>query len=117
MSLTTFLHRAKNSESIEFDEVIAIITEHYHYEPTEFSSGLADKKLVNAAGTNEGSCKIFAFAQLNKLNQEQTLNLFGDYYYNEVLRAPTETGHQNIKNFILDGWHGIDFSQPALTLK
>jgi len=73
--------------------------------------------LVNQAGTNEGSCKIFAFAQLNQLNQQQTLNLFGDYYRLDVLNNPDGTGHQNIRNFMQFGWDGIRFNGEALTAK
>lgn len=117
MSLTTFIQKAKNKESLQFDETIAIITENYTYQPSEFSNGSDKEKVINAAGTNEGSCKIFSFAKLNQLDQQQTLNLFGDFYHKEVLSDPTGTSHQNIRNFMHFGWEGIDFSQQALTLK
>ncbi len=117
MSLSEFLKQIKNNETVSFDQTIAIITENYIYQPTEFSNGLADNQLINAAGSNEGSCKIFAFAQLNKLNQQQTLNLFGDFYRLDVLEDPAGKGHQNIRNFMQYGWEGIHFKQPALTAK
>lgn len=117
MSLTTFLQRVKNNEILQFDETISVITENYNYQPTGFSNGLGDDKVMNAAGTNEGSCKIFAFAQLNLLDQQQTLNLFGDFYHKDVLQDPTGTNHQNIRRFMRDGWKGIVLSQRALTLK
>lgn len=117
MSLTTFLKKVKNNETLQFDETISVITENYHYEATGFSNGLGDTKVINEAETNEGSCKIFSFAQLNLLDQQQTLNLFGDFYHKDVLQNPTGTNHPNIRNFMRDGWKGVVFSQPALTLK
>jgi len=117
MSLTTFLQKVKNNEMLQFDETISVITENYHYQPTGFSNGLDDDKVINVAGTNEGSCKIFAFAQLNQLDQQQTLNLFGDFYHKEVLQDLAGTNHQNIRTFMRYGWKGIMFAEPALTLK
>ena len=54
-------------EQVEFKEVMAAISANYHYQPCTFSNG----ELVNRAGTNEGSCKIFAFEnQIIYLNQQ-----------------------------------------------
>ncbi|MGZ4970825.1 MAG: HopJ type III effector protein [Methylobacter sp.] len=117
MSLASFLEKVKNNENVGFDETIAVITENYQYQPTEFSNGLDEKLLVNQAGANEGSCKIFAFAGLHQLDKQQTLNLFGDYYRIDVLNAPDGTGHQNIRNFMQYGWDGISFKGVALTAK
>ncbi len=117
MSLALFLQRVKNNEDISFDQTITIITENYSYLPIEFSNGLSESKLINTAGTNEGSCKIFAFAQINQLNQQQTLNLFGDFYRKDVLDDPTGDGHQNIRNFMQFGWEGINFTKQALVAK
>ncbi|MFA6161846.1 MAG: HopJ type III effector protein [Methylobacter sp.] len=116
MSLTSFIEKIRNNATASFDETIAVITENYHYQPTEFSNGLNDHTLVNQAGTNEGSCKIFAFAQINQLDQQQTLSLFGDYY-RDVLNEPQGTDHQNIRNFMQYGWDGIHFKGVALTAK
>ncbi len=117
MSLASFLEKVKNNEAVGFNETIAVITENYHYQATEFSNGLGERLLINSAGTNEGSCKIFAFAQLNQLDQQQTLNLFGDYYRLDVLNKPDGTDHQNIRNFMQYGWEGIRFNGAALTVK
>ncbi|MGZ8190911.1 MAG: HopJ type III effector protein [Methylococcaceae bacterium] len=114
MSLNVFLEKIKNNEFVSFDETIAAITENYHYQPTEFSNGLDEDKLVNQAGTNEGSCKIFAFANIHGLDKQQTLNLFGDYYRQDVLNNPDGTSHQNIRNFMQYGWEGIRFNGEAL---
>lgn len=117
MSLKKFLNKIKNNGQVSFDETLLIISENYDYNPTEFSNGLGENKLVNAAGSNEGSCKIFSFAQINLLNQQQTLNLFGDFYSKDVLQNPTGSGHKNIRNFIMFGWEGIDFTNKALSQK
>ena len=115
MSLASFLEKIKNNVPVSFEETIAVITENYQYQATEFSNGLNADTLVNKVGTNEGSCKIFAFAKIHQLDQQQTLNLFGDYYRLDVLNDPQGTGHQNIRNFMKYGWEGICFKGEALT--
>ena len=115
MSLASFLEKIKNNVPVSFEETIAVITENYQYKATEFSNGLNEDTLVNKAGTNEGSCKIFAFAKIHQLDQQQTLNLFGDYYRLDVLNDPLGTGHQNIRNFMKYGWEGIFLKGEALT--
>ena len=115
MSLAAFLEKIHNNIAVSFDETIAVITENYRYQPTEFSNGLDEHILINKAGTNEGSCKIFAFAQIHGLDQQQTLSLFGDYYRLDVLNDPQGAGHQNIRLFIQYGWDGIHFNGEALT--
>ncbi len=117
MTLTIFLEKIKNNEPVNFEETMATIEENYSYQQTEFSNGIKPNQLINDAGTNEGSCKIFALAQINQLNQQQTLNLFGDYYRKDVLEDPSGNGHQNIRNFMRDSWEGIHFRQTALTAK
>jgi len=101
-------------ESIDFNEVIATINAHYLYTPTLFTNGIGEHKLVNEAGKNEGSCKIFTFAKLNGLTKEQTLTCFGHYYREEVLKNPLGHDHQNIRKFIEYGWMGISFDGHAL---
>ena len=115
MSLAAFLEKINNNIPVSFDETIAVINKNYHYKATEFSNGLDEHKILNKAGTNEGSCKIFAFAKIHQLDQQQTLNLFGDYYRLDVLNDPQGTGHQNIRNFMKYGWEGICFKGEALT--
>jgi len=117
MTLSKFLEKIKHDKAVSFDDTIAVITENYDYQPTAFSNGLGDHQLMNEAGKNEGSCKIFAFAKINQLDQQQTLSLFGDYYRQDVLNDPNGTGHQNIRNFMQYGWAGISFQGEALTAK
>ncbi len=109
----TFIERIKAGESVSFQDTMAVIAEHYDYSPTEFSNGL-NQVLINEAGRNEGSCKIFAFAKLHGLNPSQTLALFGDYYFIDVLENPDGQDHQNIRHFMRDGWEGIGFKGEAL---
>lgn len=115
MSLTQLLDKIHNHpEQVSFDEVIDCIDEHYHYTATQFSNGLGDNVLVSEAGSNEGSCKIFAFGLLNDLNEAQTLACFGQYYRQDVLANLSGKDHGNIRNFMKYGWSGIHFEQPAL---
>lgn len=116
MKLDDFLLCVNDGQAIDFKDTIATIEAHYHYRPTEFSNGLTEP-LINEAGRNEGSCKIFAFAKLQGLNQDQTLALFGDYYRQDVLGNPDGSDHQNIRNFMRDGWGGIVFKGEALQVK
>ena len=96
---------AEAPESIEFADTINLIDSLYRFEPTSFRNG----GLVNEAGKNSGSCKIFAFARRHGLSPQQTLLCFGAYYRDDVLQHPDATGHQNIRNFINTGWDGIEF--------
>lgn len=114
MNITTFLEKLKqNPNAITFPETIAVIEENYDFTPTTFSNGTQH----NEAGQNSGSCKLFAFAQLQNLSQEETLACFGAYYFEEVLGDPQGTNHQNIRNFMKLGWEGIQFEGNALALK
>jgi len=116
--LSVFLDRVKKKPSVvSFSEVIELINAEYDFSPTRFTNGLADDTVINEAGTNEGSCRIFAFAKLHSLTEEQTLHCFGDYYRKDVLEHPENTDHANIRTFIKCGWAGILFDVPALTEK
>lgn len=92
---------------------MTVIDKHYDFTPTSFNNG----EVINGVGTNEGSCKIFAFAQLNNLSETETLALFGRYYRDDVLGHPAAEDHANIRNFILDGWLGIHFEHAPLVEK
>jgi hypothetical protein len=110
-SLATFIEQVKQQEHIiEFEQVMQVIKDNYQYQPAEFTNG----ELVNESGTNEGSCKIFYFAQLNKLTTQQTLACFGCYYRDDVLANPSGNDHGNIRNFMQTGWQGIEFKSVAL---
>jgi hypothetical protein len=108
-----FIESVRAGQAVSFQDTMNVISVHYDYFPTEFSNGL-NPVLINEAGRNEGSCKIFAFAKLHGLNPSQTLALFGDYYLIDVLENPDGQDHQNIRNFMRDGWDGIHFQGEAL---
>jgi hypothetical protein len=92
---------------------MATIEAAYEFTATSFRNG----ELYNAAGQNSGSCKLFAFAQLQQLSEAQTLACFGNYYRQDVLANPDGVDHQNIRNFIRSGWAGIKFDAQPLTSK
>lgn len=114
MSIASFIEKVKNQPNeISFQETMSIIETYYNFTPTAFQNGAVH----NAANENNGSCKLFAFAQLNALSETETLACFGDFYFEEVLKNPQATNHQNIRNFITTGWSGIKFENNPLTLK
>lgn len=96
----------------KFTDVIAYIEARYNHTPTAFKNG----QQANAATENQGSAKVFSFAQLNDLDQAQTLSLFAEHYA-AVLATPEATDHQNIRQFMLNGWDGIQFESEALAAK
>ncbi|MCB1668311.1 MAG: HopJ type III effector protein [Pseudomonadales bacterium] len=114
MTLENLLKKINDdAAAIEFDETIAAIDGAYNFTPSQFANG----SLVNKAGENSGSCKIFAFAKQHGLTEEQTLHCFGRYYREEVLENPQGDNHQNIRNFLQSGWAGITFEAEPLSLR
>lgn len=114
MEISQFLTKLKqHPESIQFNETMDVIDRHYDFTPTSFTNG----SQKNEVGQNNGSCKLFAFASLQKLTKEETLHCFGDYYRVDVLQHPEKDDHQNIRNFIQLGWEGVKFQNKPLTLK
>ena len=113
--LETLLEQIKRfPEKTEFNDVISIIDAHYRYIPTRFTNDTDNDVVINTAGENEGSCKIFSFARINNLNKEQTLNCFGQYYRDDVLNNPDQSDHANIRTFIRYGWEHVTFEGDAL---
>ncbi|WP_121812288.1 HopJ type III effector protein [Mucilaginibacter kameinonensis] len=106
------LLNALKQGTVPFNEVIAFIETYYTHRPTAFKNGEA----YNEATQNQGSAKVFTFAQLNGLTAEDTLYLFAEHY-KAVLATPNATDHQNIRQFMAHGWAGIAFEGEALTLK
>jgi len=113
MDIKTFLNKLKSApETIDFNDTIAVIDANYEFTPATFKNG----DVINEAGENSGSCKLFAFAKLNNLTAQQTLFCFGNFYQ-DVLKTPDGTDHQNIRNFIKTGWEGIKYDSYPLKLK
>ncbi|OAL77807.1 HopJ type III effector protein [Acinetobacter sp. SFB] len=100
------------ADEVKFADVIASIEARYNHTPTAFKNG----QQANAATENQGSAKVFSFAQLNGLDQAQTLSLFAEHYA-AVLATPEATDHQNIRQFMQNGWDGLQFEGQALTAK
>lgn len=98
--------------SVTFAQVIEYIETYYQHQPTAFKNG----DTYNEATQNQGSAKVFSFAKLNNLNAEETLYLFAEHY-RSVLATPDATDHQNIRQFMSNGWSGIAFEGEALILK
>lgn len=101
-----------NPTSIVFTETMQVIEDNYNFTPTTFTNG----DIKNNAGENSGSCKLFAFAKLQKLQKEETLFCFGEHY-KSVLEDKNGDSHQNIRNFIKTGFEGLSFDGEALALK
>lgn len=100
------------SNSVPFSQVIEFIEKYYQHTPTAFKNG----DTFNEATQNQGSAKVFTFAQLNELSEADTLNLFAEHYQS-VLANANGTDHQNIRQFMLNGWNGIVFEGQALLAK
>ena len=104
---------ALDAGSAQFTDVIEYIDTNFDFTPTAFRNG----DTHNAANSNNGSCKIFAFALREGLSEQATLQAFGDYYRIDVLQHPDGDDHANIRNFMRSGWTGIAFEGEALTAK
>ena len=109
--LHTLLQQLK-ANSATFKEVIEFIETYYHHTPTAFKNGSA----YNEATQNQGSAKVFAFAKLNNLSEADTLYLFAEHYQ-AVLAHPDGSDHQNIRQFMANGWAGIVFEGEALVAR
>ena len=109
--IQTLLSSLKNNET-PFAKVLELIDANYQHQPTAFKNGDA----YNEATQNQGSAKVFAFAQLNNLSEADTLYLFAEHYQS-VLADPDGKDHQNIRQFMANGWQGIVFEGDALVPK
>lgn len=105
-----------HNEIVPFADTIALIDELYDYTPTAFSNGIGDDRLDSPAGTNAGSCKVFAFGKLNGLSKPETLACFGEHCL-KVLEDSEGTDHPNIRLFMRHGWDGIRFEGQPLNIK
>jgi len=115
VEIATLLAQLRGApESVEFDDVMAVIAGHYDYQPTAFRNGNGDDVVVNPAGTNQGSCKLFAFARLHGLDKTQTLACFGRFYREDVLQHPGGDDHANIRTFMRHGPEHVWFERPPL---
>ena len=111
--LENFLTKLNDEPNdLDFKETLDLIDSLYSFEETSFENGA----LVNEAGQNSGSCKVFAFAKLHHLNELQTIHCFGQYY-REVLAEPEGQDHLNIRQFMQSGWKALHMPINPLILK
>ena len=111
MTIQEFYRKLQEQpEELTFADTMETVDANYTFKPTKFKNG----EVTNEAGYNSGSCKLFAFAKIQGFSDQQTLNCFGEYFRNDVLKNPKGTDHQNIRNFIIHKWNGISFEANAL---
>ncbi|WP_160068537.1 HopJ type III effector protein [Sphingobacterium bovisgrunnientis] len=111
MTLNELLQQLE-SKQIVFKDVLAHIEENYNYTASAFTNGTQQ----NSASENQGSARVLFFAELNKLTKEQTLSLFAEHY-DAVLSTPEGTDHQNIRQFMANGWDAVQFDNDVLSAK
>lgn len=112
MKLDIFLKKlADNPTTVTLDDTLAAVSESYDFTPVAFTNG----GVQYSAGQNVRSCQLLAFAMLHRLTKEQTLNCYGLYYREDVLRNPTGTDHEPIRNFMKHGWEGVSFHTMPLS--
>ena len=82
MLTNKFLEKMRLSpEPVSSEGTMAAIEQNCQFTETGFSNG----EVKNAAGQNDGSCKIFSPGHLNSLTDEQTLHCFGYLYRKRYL--------------------------------
>ncbi|MEC7120759.1 MAG: HopJ type III effector protein, partial [Pseudomonadota bacterium] len=92
------LLNAVQTGQAKFEDVLNYINQNYDYTPAAFSNG----PLHNAANENAGSCRVFAFAQLNHLSATDTLSLCAEHYP-AVLATPAGTDHPHMRAYTQEG--------------
>lgn len=93
----------------DFEDTLILIERHFDYHPVAFDNG----PLHNVAGSNEGSCRIFALSRLAGLDPIQTLRCFGRHY-RHVEENPGGSDHANIRQFMKTGGAGLRFTELPL---
>lgn len=109
MTQEEYLDQLKSGTMVDFEVLMALIDDNYHHTAAAFSNG----DLENNSDENQGSAKLFCFAAIHQLSVLETLHCFGQYY-KDVLNAPNDDNHPNIRNFITYGWAGLKFASPVL---
>ncbi len=104
------------AQRCDFEDTLTWIARHYDYTPTAFDNGLDEACVRNAAGQNEGACRVFALGLAANLSAEDTLLCFGRHL-RDVLADPAGSNHANIRQFQRHGWAGIKFHGQALQAK
>jgi hypothetical protein len=106
-----FLHLLTRNE-FQFETTLAFIELHYDFSASSFNNG----GIENSAEQNQGSCKVFALAQLIELSKQQALCCFGQHY-RDVLATPDVDNHHNLRRVLMEGLADIRFDHFPLKLK
>lgn len=99
-------------DQLVFEQVLEVINDNYGFTACAFDNG----EVTNQATENQGSCRVFAFAQQHQLNEQQTLALFAEHY-RQVKDHPDGDDHLNIRAFMKSGWEGVTIHGTALTAR
>ncbi|SFV88751.1 Type III effector HopPmaJ [hydrothermal vent metagenome] len=109
MTQESYLEELRSGKQMDFDDLMALIDEHFDYIPASFTNG----DLQNADNENQGSAKLFCFGAIHQLSELEVLHCFGQYYQ-AVMADPKGNSHANIRNFMTYGWEGLKFDSPVL---
>ena len=107
----TFLQQLNSDEHV-FTTTLEFIETWFDFTPSAFQNG----SVANAVDQNQGSCKVFALAQLLELTQEQALRCFGEHY-RDVVATPEVDNHHNLRRLLKEGLADISFDSFPLTQK
>mgnify|MGYP000146653947 CR=1 FL=1 len=99
-------------ENFQFETTLAFIEQAFNFTPSAFING----GVLNTIEQNQGSCKVFALAQLLNLSQQQALSCFGQHY-RDVLATPDVDNHHNLRRVLKEGLDNISFDQFPLEKK
>lgn len=89
-------------QQVTLQQTLDFIDKHYNYFAVPFTVG----EVVNKANENVGTAKILSFALMTRMNEEQTLRLFGEVYRQ---LSPQGSDHANLRNFAKYGWSKVTF--------
>lgn len=95
----------------KFSDVLAYIEARYQHTPTAFQNGAQ----YNAATENQGSAK-FSLCQVTRFRPSTNFK-FICRTLRICISYPRGTDHQNIRQFMQNGWDGVKFEGQALTEK
>ena len=99
-------------DEFQFETTLAFIEQHCIFTPSAFNNG----GVKNSVEQNQGSCKVFALAELLNLSQQQALSCFGQHY-RDVLATPDVDNHHNLRRVLKEGLSNIRFDRFPLELK
>lgn len=101
-----------SQDDFQFETTLAFIEQHYNFTPSAFNNGGVE----NTSEQNQGSCKVFAAAELLQLSQQQALACFGQHY-RDVIATPEVDNHHNLRRVLKEGLAGINFDHFPLEIK